>query len=77
MSISNFVFNLNIIKKQNDIQSLSFTQIKEKIENLDSINTIEPERIHINKKGKKGKKVKTNKSLRVVTWYSDDSDDDL
>ena len=73
MSINNFVLRLNTLKNKDNIQTLTLKEIREKIEIIDTSSILETERIPKKKKRKKGK---ANKSIRVVTWYSDESDDE-
>lgn len=71
MSINDFVLRLNTIKNKDNIQTLTLKEIREKIETINTPSIIETERCPKKKKRKKG-----SKSVRVVTWYSDDSDDE-
>jgi hypothetical protein len=73
MSINNFVLRLNSLKNKDNIQTLTLKEIREKIEIIDTSSILETERSPKKKKRKKGK---GNKSIRVVTWYSDESDDE-
>lgn len=73
MSINNFVLRLNTIKTKDNIQTLTLKEIREKIDLIDTSSILETERSPKRKKKKKGK---GSKSVRVVTWYSDDSDDE-
>ena len=71
MSIANFIVKLNTIKSETNIENLSLEQIKQKLE-----TNIQVEISEERKPKKKKKRGKGSKSIRVVTWYSDESDNE-